>query len=209
MPTSDASIVRVSAEGTFNGEQVVNVFHFRKSDGTAALTSDMAALLALLDGAVGSPKSLRALYVNMDSNLLFGRLYARSEEAIVPHESERAVSIAGTNAGNDLPPMLAIMVKWRTDIADRRGRGRTYLPGMTVGQIDTTDSDRLLPAAITGYQTIVSAFVAGWIADTAWDFVVYSRANHLAGLAPSFAEIATAAIDPVIRIQRRRRQGGI
>jgi hypothetical protein len=209
MPTSEPSIVRVSAEGTFNGEQVVNVFHFRKSDLSAATTADLASLLALLDGAVGTPTSLRALYQNMDSGLTISRLYARTEEAETPHESERSTTIAGTNAGNDLPPMLTIMVKWRSDVASRRGRGRTYLPGMTVGQIDTADSDRLLPAAISGYQTIVTAWVNGWVANLVWDFGIYSRVNHLAD-APTgpFSEVASAAIDPIIRIQRRRRQGG-
>lgn len=88
--------------------------------------------------------------------------------------AEVGVTLAGTATGSALPADAAIVVSLRTPLANRRGRGRFYLPQPAAATLTTTG--RLATAA---QGTIVSALGAAWtVYNAAGTPVVYSRTNR-------------------------------
>lgn len=86
-----------------------------------------------------------------------------------------AVSVVGTAVGNPLPVDVALVVSLRTTLANRRGRGRFYLPSLAVGSV-LTSLGRVLPAAQT---QIADAGVTAWTNYVATGTpVVYSRVGR-------------------------------
>jgi hypothetical protein len=109
--------------------------------------------------------------------------------------AEATVNIPGTAAGNSLPPIVALVVSLRTALANRRGRGRLYLPPLasssltTLGKVSTTtvtDINTALTTAWTGYNTGTDRPV------------VYSRTSG------TFQNITSFNIGDLFDTQRRR-----
>lgn len=59
-------------------------------------------------------------------------------------KSTVSLNLPGVATGAQLPPQVAVVVSKRTNVANRSGRGRFYLPAMTV---DAVDGGRLSIAA--------------------------------------------------------------
>lgn len=94
-----------------------------------------------------------------------------------------AVSVVGTATGNPLPVDVALVVSLRTTLANRRGRGRFFLPSLAVGSV-LTPLGRVLPAAQT---TIADAAVTAWTNYVATGTpVVYSRTGRTTQAISSF-----------------------
>lgn len=104
------------------------------------------------------------------------------------------VALSGVATGDSMPADVAIVVSLRTDLANRRGRGRFYLP-QPAESTGTTDG-RIAQATIDG---IISALTAAWSAITpATEPVVYSRTNR------SFEVVQRFNIGDLYDTQRRR-----
>lgn len=86
--------------------------------------------------------------------------------------ADTAQAIVGVAAGNALPADVALVVSLRTGLANRRGRGRFYLPQPAASQLTT--NGRVLPDFITD---LSASLDAAWNTyNTATDIpVVYSR----------------------------------
>ena len=108
--------------------------------------------------------------------------------------AEGNVSLAGSQAGASLPADVAVCVSLRTNLANRRGRGRMYLPCPAVAQVVTTGK------LSTGAQTdFVNALSAAWTTyKTTGTPVVYSRVNR------DTADIVSFNIGDLFDTQRRR-----
>lgn len=88
--------------------------------------------------------------------------------------AEAGVSLVGTAVGAAMPADVAIVVSLRTPLANRRGRGRFYLPQPAAATLTTTG--RLSSAA---QATIVGSLGAAWTTyNAAGTPVVYSRTNR-------------------------------
>lgn len=84
---------------------------------------------------------------------------------------EATVSHAGTATGNALPADCAITVSLRTDLANRSGRGRFYLPQPAAS---TSAADGRISSGTVA--NLVSALQAAWQTYASWGQpVVYSR----------------------------------
>ena len=96
---------------------------------------------------------------------------------------DTAQAIPGVAAGAALPADVALVVSLRTLLANRRGRGRFYLPQPAVSQVTTTG--RVLPDLIADLGTSLSG---AWSAyNTASDRpVVYSRTGLITTNVTSF-----------------------
>jgi hypothetical protein len=104
-------------------------------------------------------------------------------------------SLAGTSEGTSLPPQCSVGLTWRTALANKQGRGRMYLPVLSVS---TADAGLLATAS----QTIVAKAGANLV-------------NGLigAGLVPSLLNRKTMVTTPITSgdvgnifdTQRRRR----
>lgn len=200
-------IANVVASGIYNGEPFVNVFHFRKADGSDMTVGNLATLHGILDDAAADVDALAHMYQRFDSNLLVNKLYSKTYSEFAPVELSTAVSIAGTSVGSDAQPMLACMVKWSTLVADRRFRGRTYFSGINTGHWDTTDVDQLASSFVTDFQTKVNAFVTAWSTHATFEFGVFSRTSELEAPTSGWSEIQAGAVQSRIGIQKRRSPG--
>lgn len=107
---------------------------------------------------------------------------------------ESAVTLAGVAAGDAMPADVSICISWRTDLANRRGRGRSYLP--QPAESTSTAEGRVSPATITG---IISAVTSAMSAITpATEPIVYSRVNR------SFEVTQRFNVGDLYDTQRRR-----
>lgn len=206
MTTDLPHIVRVTVEGTYNAEPWVNVYHFWFRAGTAPTTADLTALLGILDDASADNDSLLHFYNAMDSGVNINTLTATTLDLQTPLQVAATVNLNGTSVGNDLPPMLSVVVQWRTAIANRRSRGRTYLTGLNAGMILSTNADRVDTALTAALSTACNQFVAAWVANATWGLIVLSQTEREADIPAPYEEVLTAAINPLVCVQRRRRE---
>lgn len=109
--------------------------------------------------------------------------------------TDSALTEVGVAAGNALPADVALVVSLRTGLANRRGRGRFYLPQPAASQLTT--NGRVLADFVTDLGASLAAAWGGY--NTASDRpVVYSRA------ARNFTAITSFDIGNLYDTQRRR-----
>lgn len=108
--------------------------------------------------------------------------------------AETVVSYAGTATGNALPADCAITVSLRTQLANRSGRGRFYLP-QPAASTSTTDG-RIAAATIT---KLIAALEPAWATYGGWATpVIYSRTMRAS------QEVTSFNIGDLYDTQRRR-----
>jgi hypothetical protein len=104
---------------------------------------------------------------------------------------------AGTIAGTTTIAGYATLIKWTTNQGGRSGKGRTYLPGVTQGVVQS--GGRTYSSA---HQTAASAAIAGYLSDVqtglAYSPVVLSFRKGQA------FTVTGGALSSVVAIQRRR-----
>lgn len=109
--------------------------------------------------------------------------------------AEDGVDIDGVATGDSLPGDVAIVVSLRTALANRRGRGRFYLPQPAASMLTATG--KVEGASITA---LINALGAAWSTYNSGGHVpvVYSRVNR------STQAITTFNIGDLFDTQRRR-----
>jgi hypothetical protein len=133
--------------GATTGEQWSMTLHTQKAGGTlaAAQTAWAAAAAVLWNGTGGTDsigqyiKSTTTLTTASTAELdaLTGKQLGRIESAL---------ALAGSSAGETLPPQLSVVCSCRSSLATRSGRGRFYLPPFTASVVT---AGRLSAAALT------------------------------------------------------------
>jgi len=110
--------------------------------------------------------------------------------------------------GNDpaacIPPNTAYLIRKRTDLAGRRGRGRFYLPGVTEERVDNVGN--VLSGTVGSMQTICDAFYSRLTFDAGARFyppVVLHRSEGI-GTEPPPTPITRFVVDGKVATQRRR-----
>lgn len=206
MPTDLPQVARVAIEGTFNAERFVNVMHFFTRDASSWSATDLGLLLGVLDDAAADDDALLHIFELMDAGLVIDTLTATSLDNTTPVQVSATVSLAGTSVGADMPPMLAAVVKWGTAVASRKYRGRTFLSGLNAGFISATNSDRLDGTPSAAIAAAAGEFVDAWEANVDFGFCVLSQTDRQASVAIPFQEIISASVNPLICVQRRRRE---
>lgn len=63
----------------------------------------------------------------------------------------------GSQAGDAAPPFVSAVIKLSSAVPGRKGRGRIFLPGLSIGTFG--DRGRLTPGSYSGFQTL---FLNGW-----------------------------------------------
>jgi len=109
--------------------------------------------------------------------------------------ADGAVTDAGADTGESLPPQVALAVTLRTALATRAGRGRIYLPPFAVSQVvnsrmNATHKGTTLTAVKGMFDTLIS---------DGHTPVLYGRTAH------TVTPITTLALGDVFDTQRRRR----
>lgn len=109
---------------------------------------------------------------------------------------DRDLDLDGTATGNALPPQVAIVASFGTSVAQRRGRGRFYLPAPAV---NANGADgRMASAATAIFQSALVAFF-GAMANGGLTQVIYSRTGH------TTLNVDRRSLGDVFDTQRRRR----
>lgn len=107
---------------------------------------------------------------------------------------EDTVNLPGVATGNSLPNDVALVVSLRTNLANRRGRGRFYLPSLVADTL--TAAGRLDP---TAQQNIVDSLANAWNGYTGvGDPVVYSRTQR------TIEDVISFDVGDLFDTQRRR-----
>lgn len=107
---------------------------------------------------------------------------------------EDTVNLPGVATGNSLPNDVALVVSLRTALANRRGRGRFYLPSLVATTL--TAAGRLDP---TAQQNIVDSLANAWNGYTGvGDPVVYSRTQR------TIEDVISFDVGDLFDTQRRR-----
>lgn len=83
--------------------------------------------------------------------------------------------LSGNNVSGNLPADVAIVTSLRTDLANRRGRGRFYLPQPAINQLDGSNG-RMTAACQTAVLNALETAWGGFVATGVP--VVYSRASR-------------------------------
>ena len=155
----------------------------------AAQAGAVAAATALWTGALDDFVSTDVLMTEVST--------ASIDEATDRQISRLAddVNLPGVSAGQSLPFQCALGVSWKTDLATRAGRGRIYLPPISVSNMA---AGRVGASSVTGIVAAVDAF---WAAlDTAGlALVIRHKAVH------SSTAVTGGNVGNVIDTQRRRR----
>lgn len=96
--------------------------------------------------------------------------------------AEDGVTLVGTAAAPALPADVAIVASLRTNLANRRGRGRFYLPQPAASTLGPTG--RMLPGLNS---TVADALESAWTGfASVGSPVVYSRTNRTTQVITSF-----------------------
>jgi hypothetical protein len=166
--------VQLSVVGSLGGTQHIHTLHFRFQELTS---SDQG----LIDAWRNTCRlDYRNLFLNSQAAVL--RLVARQVCGTVPlrapvETTEAAPNVLGTRAEASelLPPWLASTITWRTALAGKSYRGRSFLGGMA-------EVDQNQGAVVAGHIARVQAYINMMLASfgtngtqTGYKFVVHSH----------------------------------
>jgi hypothetical protein len=192
-------IFRVVNSAHLFGQTVQNVIHFSKTD--AVWPSDANSLaLAIRDVWLGGAHGIRWIQTSTCVWSLV-QVYDAGSPSLSP--ISLTISVAGneTSFSDALPPYEALILRIRADAFGKHGRGRVYIPGVTVG---TFAAGVLSSSAITALSPILAQLTAGFITSGGTGFSV--------GIAPRNSPVDFHLADrfevaPTSGVQRRRNIG--
>lgn len=130
-------------------------------------------------------------------------IYVGNDGPTIVAESTLAAT-TGTVTGTASPPNCAYLIRKRTDLAGRRGRGRMYLPGVVGSNL--LEDGSITSGWLTSLQTKASAWYDDLVTPSsgaATPPVVLHRSEG-AGEEPPPTPITQFSVDPKIATQRRR-----
>lgn len=188
--------VPVDLNWSGSGSPGVNVWHVR----TGGIDDDASVGAALA--------ALGTFYTSVGVLLWQGTTWTIGEPVVdVDTDELLAVSpvTGGTSHGQSsrLAPALAIVCGWRTTLAARRGRGRTFLGPLNAdaGSTDGTPS----PGGLATIASAADALIATSSETNDWAFVVYGQQSAgIAGVKVG-RDITSRAIRDQFAVLRSRR----
>jgi hypothetical protein len=201
MAVGDLAEVAVIYDDAARGDVLVTTFGFKAlTSGATRAGLASAFKTALVKNTSGGLLSATSTLISS------GRLTVRDILPGTGVEEELAyTAVAGTLASDMLPPQVAPLVSWRTSLAGRSFRGRTYMPPATEdAQVNGFASAGLQ----SGYALLVTNMLAVFGpagSNPDWQFVVISRRHNGAPRVPPIGTPVTVGIvRPVLATQRRR-----
>jgi hypothetical protein len=202
MATGDLARVNLLYVDNTRSLTLENVFGFKALGGSATLANLASAFkTAVVKNTSGGLLHLMPPAITSDRLTVVDVSPGTAAEA----ELDYTAVAGGRSSGDQLPQQSAAVITWRTGLAGRSFRGRTYLPGL--GEGDQVDG------VLNGtYETDAAAFAAQMLAvfgvggsDTNWQFVVISEVSSGSPRVPPIGTPVTAAVvRPFIQTQRRR-----
>lgn len=112
--------------------------------------------------------------------------------------------VAGTIASDTVPQNTATLVRKRTDLGGRRGRGRLYLPGVPETEVNAVGT--LTPAYVSAHQAAFDdwhTYLTAGVGARLYPPVILHRSEGI-GTEPPPTPIARFAVESRVATQRRR-----
>ena len=187
-------VLRVTAEMTFNGHDLQNVYHFRSTN-----VGGISDAKALSDGADIMEDVYQKLDASMSTGVAFDQVRVQNvTQGVLLGTAPWPLLVAGAQAADLLPEVVAALITYGTTIS--RVRGGTYYGGFTETSNDAggTVNTSLVTSLTTLAAELLGEYVFG--ADS-YRMVVF---NAVLG---SFNVPVSALIHALWRTQRRRRTG--
>lgn len=186
-------VYKLSIVGTFGlGQTFVNTIHYKQLQ--AVLIPSAESLGAMFNDQVMEGY----LDLLMNSSVVN---VIETREVTPPGEEgfDTVVNLPGHLTGEQLPPMNAPLISWRTGLVGRKNRGRMYLPAPNeVSQA----SGALTSGYVTNAQIVADNMITLLdVVDPVWQAVIWHSVDGTS------TPITTAIIRLDIATQRRRRVG--
>jgi hypothetical protein len=114
-------------------------------------------------------------------------------------------AVVGATAGEALPPQCAQVISWRTSLAGRSFRGRSYLPAPTENVQNAGILNSTQQTALAAIVTQMLAVFGPSGSDGNWQFCVISRVSAGAPRVPPIGtEVTVGVVRTSLQTQRRR-----
>lgn len=194
------NVCQLEAVYTQAGEVVENVFHVLFA---AGITVPFMQLL--MTDADTWDASNQASKRHTTTSLVKWRARDLTTATGAVVELDLATPRPGTVSGLPLPNHATIAISWRTGLAGRSQRGRSYFVGLADSSLDTT-GQQLAAAAATAINASWTALLAAINANVTRSMVVLSRQSDTHPRAVGATTPITSAVfsDLYIDSQRRR-----
>lgn len=138
------SVERVTFIGTTLSGTMENVVHFNNDDGAATHAAIAADLQANWINPLLNLHNNNFTWVTMNIQTVDPSGSPASSFPISPGQ--------GNQSGDMAPPFVSALIRLTSPVGGRRGRGRIYLPGLSIGTFG--DRGRLTPGSYAAFQTI-------------------------------------------------------
>lgn len=191
-------IYKLSIVGEYGlGQEFVNTFHYKQLADPADPPAEALAI-AFRDACI--PTYLDLLLDSSEVIQLEVRQVTGGLAAF-----DLAIAEFGTNSGVDqLPPQVSPLVSWRTGLAGRRNRGRTYLPAPPE---NVQDAGALTSGFVSSITTWANTTLLLTIEDVeTWQHVVYGAPcpSCTPPRSENIVNITSFLVRNDLRTQRRR-----
>lgn len=188
-------LFRATVHGTFpvGGGGGTNSWHLRtvSDDGTLA---EVATLMALVEDFY---QAVNVLWPTSESWSWDGTALQVAEPAPRLISGGTPWTVAGLQTSGYAPVASMVCVSWRSDLATRRGRGRTFLGpiGLNSADTDGTPANAHLSTVRTAAATLVAASEAA----TGGSLVVFSETDQVG------RDITSSTVSDRFAVLRSRR----
>lgn len=124
------SVERVTITALYYGQKVQNVLNFENPDG--GLTP-LQVCTEIKDNWIGSTTNV-GIHAWVGNHIQWVQVACQTRASVLPAPTTLTIAINGQQSGSnqEYSPMC-IILKFSTAIAGRRGRGRSYIPGILNG----------------------------------------------------------------------------
>lgn len=198
---AENDIYRVEVLQNIGSEPSMNVFHLRESTAETVLDIPATAVVELVGEtylalAAQLSEDWRVVSINArrvwpDFGVPFTVVFGGAEAIIGSIESEV------------IPSQTAVLISFYTALAERAGRGRTYLPGWPE---ESQNEGQLVEAAYSALQGIASTEFVGpkgpfLTGSGIWNYTIWSPETALVG----GRDFIAVAVRPNLATQKRRR----
>ncbi len=234
-PWGHNTLMRLAVQGVCQGQSIVAVHHFEAPGAvdstlvTDALARSWAASVATdwhsnCKSAWLAPHTADYTLLNVQSQVL--QRPGQRDHVLSPTDLTPTVPIVGGIAGTADDLTTAGVIRWRTDIAGKSHRGRTYIGPLGDVQTDVGRIATGSQAAFTAYATVmINRYTGASPIFTGANLTIYSRPydsgeyRYVKGsgaameivVPPDYDGNSTfvigGSLDPVARTQRRRQIG--
>lgn len=198
---SGDAIIRGVVSGHMHGQLIENVFFF-KAKNAGIPDNEIAATVR--DNVVDQMNN------DVSEQMVFESVKVQEIFPVARDPYELAINMAGLQAGEAAPSLVAAIVSLKTGLGGRRNRGRKYVAGLLRDNIDQSIIDQARVDSMTvSWQAINSWFAAGNnLSNLTWGIVHRTLGGNPVPLsADSYVPITSIVVQRVAGSMRTRRPG--